>query len=96
VAKIRPWAARWACSRHGIIDGSRAHSERGSFARLSPATGLSDGRSIERGFAAELAAPVGPMDAPLQDPEYFAQVRVDSDVVACRWRLRFPIAMRRV
>ncbi len=47
--------------------------------------GLSDGSTIERDFAAELAAPIGPMDAPLQDPAFFAQVRVDPDLQTVVW-----------
>jgi hypothetical protein len=46
---------------------------------------LSDGRTIERDFAAELAAPIGPMDAPLQDPAFFAQVRVDPELQTVVW-----------
>jgi hypothetical protein len=47
--------------------------------------GLSDGRTIERDFAAELAAPIGPMDAPLQDPSFFAQVRLDPELETVVW-----------
>jgi uncharacterized protein DUF2442 len=47
--------------------------------------GLSDGRTIERDFAAEVAAPIGPMDAALQDPQFFAQVRVDPEVETVVW-----------
>lgn len=47
--------------------------------------GLSDGRTIERDFAAELAAPIGPMDAPLQDPAFFALVRVDPELETVVW-----------
>jgi hypothetical protein len=33
--------------------------------------GLSDGRTIERDFAEELAGPTGPMNAPLKRPTVF-------------------------
>jgi hypothetical protein len=46
--------------------------------------GLSDGRTVERAFP-ELATPIGSMDAPLQDPAYFAQVRLDPDLETAVW-----------
>lgn len=46
---------------------------------------LSDGRMIEREFAEELAGPVGPMKAPLKDPAFFAQVRVDPELETVVW-----------
>jgi len=46
--------------------------------------GLSDGRTVERAFP-DLATPIGPMDAPLQDPAYFAQVRLDPDLETAVW-----------
>lgn len=47
--------------------------------------GLSDGRVIERAFAPELEGPVGPMLAPLKDPDYFNQVRVDPELETVVW-----------
>jgi hypothetical protein len=47
--------------------------------------GLSDGRTIERDFSAELAGATGPMNAPLKDPQFFAQVRVDPDAETVVW-----------
>src|SRR5260370_18973248 len=47
--------------------------------------GLSHGRTIERDFAAELAGPTGPMNAPLKDPQFFAQVRVDPELRTVVW-----------
>lgn len=47
--------------------------------------GLSNGRTIERDFAAELAGPTGPMNAPLKDPQFFAQVRVDPELETVVW-----------
>jgi hypothetical protein len=46
---------------------------------------LSDGRTIERDFAGELAGPAGPMKAPLKDPQFFAQVRVDPELETVVW-----------
>jgi hypothetical protein len=47
--------------------------------------GLSDGRTVEREFAAELAGPTGPMNEPLKDPLFFAQVRVDPELQTVVW-----------
>jgi hypothetical protein len=47
--------------------------------------GLSDGRTVERDFAEQLAGPTGPMKAPLKDPAFFAQVRVDPDLETVVW-----------
>jgi hypothetical protein len=50
--------------------------------------GLSDGRTLDRDFAEELMGPtaaIGPMNAPLQDPQFFAQVRVDPDLETVVW-----------
>ena len=46
--------------------------------------GLSDGRTVERAFP-DFATPIGPMDAPLQDPAYFAQARVDPELETVVW-----------
>ncbi len=46
--------------------------------------GLSDGRTVERAFP-ELATPIGSMDAPLKDPAYFAQVRLDPEAETAVW-----------
>ena len=47
--------------------------------------GLSDGRTIERDFAEELAGSTGPMNEPLKDPEFFAQVRVNPELETVVW-----------
>jgi hypothetical protein len=47
--------------------------------------GLSDGRTIERDFAEELAGATGRMIAPLKDPAYFALVRVDAELETVVW-----------
>lgn len=46
--------------------------------------GLSDGRTVERAFP-EFATPIGPMDAPLKDPAFFAQARVDPALETVVW-----------
>jgi len=40
----------------------------------------------------EFATPIGPMDTPLEDPAYFAQVRLDPERLsdARRWPTRHP------
>lgn len=52
--------------------------------------GLSDGRTVERAFP-EFATPIGSMDAPLQDPAYFAQVRLDPELATVVWPNGFDI-----
>lgn len=46
--------------------------------------GLSDGRIVERAFP-EFATPIGSMDAPLKDPAYFAQARLDPELETVVW-----------
>jgi hypothetical protein len=47
--------------------------------------GLSDGRTIERVVTDVLAEPIGPMTAPLKDPAFFAEARIDPDLETVVW-----------
>lgn len=46
---------------------------------------FADGLVGDVDLASKLAGPVGPMFAPLQDQEFFAQVRVDPELGTVTW-----------